>query len=256
MLRRMTRRPPSIQGVLPTAEGGFEVFWAVDTFFPDSAEPERVLVDLNGVLFSNLDGDETSVDVPGETVTALGGSSIIVSVSFWWSGSPAEEQQSSVVVPVQGGPGPGSGGVFPAMKPVVTLVRVQPRTAGAPASITIAWRTNNHNDGNIFWGPAAAPRSFVRNIRPANASVTTGTFTTDRPLVAGSLYSFTVEVRNTLHSPAWLATTALIRAAAEAPATVSTTSVRQFLQQTGRPTTSGLAPLVGPSGSVRTLILG
>lgn len=253
----MTRRPPSIQGVFSTSGGGLKVAWTLDTFFPDSAEPERVLVDLNGNLFENLDGDQTSVDVPQATVTALGGSSIIVSVSFWWSGSPAEEQQSSVVVPVQGAPGPGNEGVYPATKPVVSLVRVQARTPTSPASIEIAWRTNNHNDGNIFWGPVAAPRSFVRNIRPANASVTTGMFATDQPLTSGVLYSFTVEVRNTLHSPEWLATTALIRAAAEAPKTiVPTTSLRQYLQQTGRPITSSLAPLVGPSNSIRKMILG
>lgn len=253
----MTRRPPSIVGAFFTEDGGFTVHWEVDQFFADSAEPERVLVDLNGLPFKELSGDKDSVDVPATVIAALGTASVTVSVSFWWSGSPAEELQSSVVVPVSAGPGQGNAGVLPAMKPIVTLVGVQPRTATTPSTITIAWRTNNHNDGNIFWGPSSAPRSFVRNIRPANASVTSGTFITDRPVVPHTLYVFTVEVRNTLHSPQWLATTLIARSASEAPGpVVRTSSVRQFLQQTGRPVTSSLAGLVGANKSVRTLILG
>jgi hypothetical protein len=44
----MTRRPPSILSIASTAEGGLEVKWEVDTFFPDSAPPEKVLIALNG----------------------------------------------------------------------------------------------------------------------------------------------------------------------------------------------------------------
>jgi len=246
----MTRRPPLITGVLPTGEGGLEVHWAVDTFFPDSAEPERVLVDLNGALFAQLGPDEDSIEVPPDTLAALA-PLVTVSGSFWWAGSPAEEQQSSVQVPVHGGAGSGAAGVLPALKPIVTIVGVQPRTAAAPASITLRWETNNHNDGNIFWGPATAPRSQVRSIRPANASVTNGLFTAT--VAPNTLHSFTVEVRNTLHSPTWLATTVLVRSAGDR---TPTTSVRQYLQQTGRPTTTSLASLLGPSRSLRALILG
>ena len=87
--------------------------------------------------------------------------------------------------------------------------------------------------------------------------MTTGTFTTDRPLTANTLYSFTVEVRNTLHSPQWLATTMVVRSAVDpAPPVVRTTSVREFLERTGRPVTSSLAGLLGAARSVRALILG
>ena len=252
----MTHRAPSILGVFSSGEGGFDLHWGVDTFFPDSDAPEKVLVDLNGLAFKELDGDEDSVEVPLAVITALGSPAISVSVSFWWSGPPAEELQSSLIVPVSTGTVAGNAGVFPAMRPIVTLVGIQPRTANKPSSITIAWRTNNHNDGNIFWGPASAPRSFGRNIKPANASVTSGTFTTDRPLTANTQYFFTVEVRNTLHSTQWLATTVVARSATEAPPVVRTNSVHQYLQQTGRPVTSSLATLVGPSRSLRKLILG
>jgi len=242
--------------VFSSADGGFDVQWGVDTFFPDSDEPEKVFVDLNGLTFKELDADQDSVEVPLAVINALGSPTVTVSVSFVWSGPPAEELQSSVVMPVGTGAVTGNAGVFPAMKPIVTLVGIQPRTANKPSAITIAWRTNNHNDGNIFWGPASAPRSFVRNIRPANASVTSGTFTTDRPLTANTQYFFTVEVRNTLHSRQWLATTVVAKLATEAPAVVRTSSLRQFLQQTGRPLTSSLAAVVGPTRSLRALILG
>ena len=154
-IRRMTRRPPSILSVSSTSDGGIEVKWEVDTFFADSAEPEKVLIDLNGLQFKELDGDEDSVEIPAATITALGAPVVAISVSFWWSGSPAEEQQSVVSVPVQtGGVGGGNSGVLPAAKPIVTVVHVHPRTVHAANNIKIAWTSNNYNDGNIFWGPA------------------------------------------------------------------------------------------------------
>ena len=60
-----------------------------------------MLIDLNGVPFDQLDGDETSVEIPAAALTALGTPVVAISVSFWWSGSPPEEQQSVVSVPVQ-----------------------------------------------------------------------------------------------------------------------------------------------------------
>lgn len=252
----MTRRPPTIIGVWSSADGGFEVRWEVDQFFADSAEPEKVRIDLNGVPFDELDGDEVSIEVPAATIAALAVAVVVVSVSFWWSGSPAEEQQSSVSVPVQSGSISGNTGVLPAMKPVVTLVSVQPRTAATASSITIAWKSNNYNDGNIFWGPYEAQRRFTRNIRPPNDSVSSGVFTTDQPLIAGTPYFFTVEVRNTLHSRIWISTTVVVRSATDTPPRTVTFSVRQFLQTSGRPVTSSLASLVGPARSVRRLLLG
>jgi len=65
-----------------------------------------------------------------------------------------------------------------------------------------------------------------------------------------------VEVRNTLHSTQWLATTVVAKSATEAPAVVRTSSLRQYLLQSGRPVTSSLAAVIGPSRSLRSLILG
>ena len=224
--------------------------WEVDTFFADSAAPEKVLIDLNGVPFDQLDGDETSVEIPAEALAALGTPVVAISVSFWWSGSPPEEQQSVVSVPVQtGGTDGGNAGVLPAARPIVTVVHVQPRTVHGPNSIKIAWQSNNYNDGNIFWGPASAPAAFRRSIRPVG-EVYSGTFTTDRALTPATQYVFKVEVRNTLHSPTWISTTVLVRSAAD------TLSVRQFLLASGRPVTTGLASLVGPARSLRKMLVG
>ena len=246
----MTRRPPSILSIASTAEGGLEVKWAVDTFFPDSAPPEKVLIDLNGAPFKELDGDEDSVEIPAATITSLGAQVIAIGVIFWWSGSPPEEQQSVESVPVQtGGGGGGNTGVFPAKKPIVTIVNIQPRTVTSASSITIAWKSNNYNDGNIFWGPKNAPAAFRQNIKP-KGEVYNGTFTTNQALSAATEYVFKVEVRNTLHSPGWISTTIIVRSAAD------TLSVRQFLLTSGKPVTTGLAAVVGPARSVHKMLAG
>jgi len=246
----MTRRPPSILSIASTAEGGLEVKWEVDTFFADSAPPEKVLIDLNGAPFKELDGDEDSVEIPAATITSLGAQVIAIGVIFWWSGSPPEEQQSVVTVPVQtGGGGGGNTGVFPAKKPIVTIVNVQPRTVTSASSITIAWKSNNYNDGNIFWGPKNAPAAFRQNIRP-RGEIYSGTFTTNQALSAATEYVFKVEVRNTLHSPDWISTTIIVRSAAD------TLSVRQFLLTSGKPVTTGLAAVVGPAKSVHKMLAG
>jgi hypothetical protein len=245
----VNRRPPTILSVVPSADGGVEVAWEVDTFFADSAAPEKVLVDLNGVPFAQLDGDEVSVEIPAEALAALGTPAVAISISFWWSGSPPEEQQSVVSVPVQSGGTPGNTGVLPAARPIVTVVQVRPRTVHAANQITIAWQSNNYNDGNIVWGPASAPTAFRRSIRP-RGEVYSGTFATDRALSPATQYVFKVEVRNTLHSPTWIATTVVVRSAPD------TLSVRQFLLTSGRPVSSSLAALVGPTRSLRTMLLG
>jgi hypothetical protein len=245
----VTRRPPTILSVASSADGGVEVAWEVDTFFADSAAPEKVLIDLNGVNFDQLDGDEVSVDIPAEALAALGTPVVAISISFWWSGAPPEEQQSVVSVPVQGGGTPGNAGVLPAAKPIVTVVRIQPRTVHAANQITIAWQSNNYNDGNIVWGPESAPTAFGRSIRP-RGEVYSGTFATDRALSPATRYVFKVEVRNTLHSPGWIATTVVVRSAPD------TLSLRQFLLTSGNPVTSSLATLIGPARSLRRMLLG
>jgi hypothetical protein len=245
----VTRRPPTILSVVSSADGGVEVAWEVDTFFADSAAPEKVLIDLNGVPFAELDGDEVSVEIPAEALAALGTPVVAISISFWWSGSPPEEQQSAVSVPVQGGGTPGNTGVLPAAKPTVTVVQVRPRTVHAANQITIAWQSNNYNDGNIVWGPESAPAAFRRSIRP-RGEVYSGTFATDRALSPATRYVFKVEVRNALHSPTWIATTVVVRSAPD------TLSLRQFLLTSGSPIGSSVATLVGPDRSLRKLLLG
>jgi hypothetical protein len=246
----MTRWPPTILSVVPTADGGIAVTWEVDTFFADAAAPEKVLIDLNGLLFDELDGDETSIEIPAETLAALGTPAVTISISFWWSGSPPEEKQSSVSVPLQtGGPGPGATGVLPAAKPIVSVVRVRPRTLLSANTIEIAWQSNNYNDGNIVWGPASTPTAFRRSIRP-RGEVYSGTFVTDQPLAPATQYVFKVEVRNTLHSPTWLSTTVIVRSASD------TLSVRQFLVASGRSPTTSLATVVGPTRSLRRMLVG
>ena len=245
----MSRFPPSILSVASSAGGGVEVTWEVDRFFADAEAPDMVLVDVNGVRFSQLDGDETSVESPQERLAGPGLTAAVVSISFRWSGSPAEELQSSVPVPLQVAGGSGSTGVAPAAQPVVTVEKVQARTHQVASSITIAWRSNNYNDGNIFWGPAEQPAAFRHSIKPTG-TIYHGTFQTDQPLFAAVNYFFKVEVRNTLHSPGWLSTTAVVRSAP------NTVSVRQFLQRSGLPAASSLHGLVGAGRSVRQMILG
>jgi hypothetical protein len=244
----MTRRPPTILSAASTSEGGIEVRWEVDTFYADSAEPERVLIDLNGASFQELEGDADSVEIPPETFTQFG-AQVVISVSFWWSGSPAEEQQSSVIVPLhQGGGGAGNTGVLPAAKPIVTVVDVRARTANTPSHIKIAWQSNNYNDGNIFWGPRDRPAES-HNIRPAGERYS-GEFVTDKRLVSATQYVFKVEVRNTLHSPTWISTSIVVRSAAD------TLSIRAFLMASGMPVTTSLGSVVGLARSVRELLVG
>ena len=224
--------------------------WEVDTFFADSAEPEKVLIDLNGVPFKELEGDESSVEIPAAAIAAIGSPVLAISVSFWWPGSPPEEQQSAVSVPVQiGGVGPGNSGVLPAAKPIVTVVHVQPRTLQSANNIKIAWSSNNYNDGNIVWGPASAPTAFRQNIKPMG-EVYNGSFTTDRTLSPATQFRFSVEVRNSLHSPTWISTTVFVRSAPD------TLSVRNFLVASGRPVTTGLATVVGPGRSLHKMLAG
>jgi len=245
----MTRRPPTILSVASTSEGGVEVRWEVDTFYVDSAEPEKVLIDLNGTSFRELEGDADSVKIPPQALTPFG-PGVVISVSFWWSGSPAEEQQSSVILPLdQGGSGGGNTGVRPAAKPTVTLVEVRARTTNTPSTIKIAWRSNNYNDGNIFWGPRERPAEFTRNIRPAGEHYS-GEFVTDQRLVSATQYVFKVEVRNTLRSPAWISTSIVVRSAAD------TLSIREFLMASGMPLTTSLGSIVGATRSVRELLVG
>jgi len=245
----MTRRPPTILGVFPTEEGGIEIAWEVDSFFEGSEAAETVRVDLQGVPFSFLDGDADSEEIPRETLVALNQAVVAVSVSFLWMGPPSEELQSTALVPLQVGAVEGRAGVDPAATPLVSLVRVQPRTRQAASNIQIHWKSNNYNDANIHWGPPGSERASTEHIPPVGTSYE-GTFTTNRPLVAATIYTFAVEVRNTLHSPDWLSTTLVVRSAPDY------VSLRRFLLATGTPIGTSVRSLVGERRSVRTMIIG
>lgn len=241
----MTRRAPSIVEVSPSGDD-VEIRWEVDSFFADSEAPEKVLVTINGQPFAELDADETSVAIPAARIAGLGTALVTVGIIFWWGGSPPEEQHSVYQFTVAG---PATGGVYPAATPRVTVVSSVPRTTRHPASITIAWQSNNYNDGNIVWGPQSQPDAFRRSIRPRGERYS-GQFTTDRSLAAGTRYLFRVEVRNTLHSPGWLSSTIAVTCAE------ATWSVRTFLERSGEPITAGIASLVGPARSVRAWLRG
>jgi hypothetical protein len=249
----MARWPPAILSATSSDDGGVEVKWGVDSFFADAEAPEKVLVDLNGIRISELDEDEDSVEISKEKLAALasqGATAAAISISFWWSGSPAaQELQSTITVPLQTGAVGGGSGVLPAAKPIVTVVKVQARTRQAPNSITIAWKSNNYNDGKIIWGPANHADAFRHNIRP-HGEVYHGTFQTDQPLSSATNYVFKVEVRNTLHSPGWISTAAVVRSA------LDTVSLRQFLQGSGLPIVSSIRGVAGADRSLRHLILG
>ena len=245
----MTRRAPTIVSVISAPDGGLEVEWEVDSFFGDSEPPERVTINLNGAFYQEFEADETSADIPADTIAGLG-SQVTISVSFWWDGLPNEEQQSSIVVPINQGSVPGPTGVHPASRAVVRLVRVQPRTVAVAASITIAWRGNNYNDANLYWGPTATtPALHSRGIDPVGERYE-GEFTTDKAVQPSTQYTFRVDVRNTLHSPNWLSTTIIVRSA---PATLS---VREFLITSDHPPSTGLASLVGPDKSIHKMLVG
>ena len=79
-------------------------------------------------------------------------------------------------------PGGGGTGVFPAARPVVTVVGVQPRTLQAANSIAIAWRSNNYNDGNISGALLRPGRFSETSVRGAR---TTRDVYTDQTLPAG-----------------------------------------------------------------------
>lgn len=241
----MSRRPPDIVSISPTSSGGIEVRWKVDDFFADTEAPEAVIIELNGVAIKKLDGDDTSFEIPAAAI-APSAQSITIGVIFWWSGEPPEEQQSAASVLVGTG---ASAGVRPAATPILTILEVRPRTLAGPNRITIGWKSDNYNDGNILWGPAASPEAFKHSITPKGENYS-GSFTTDRPLLPVTLYRFKVEVRNTLHSPTWVHTLLSVLSAE------NSLSLRQFLIASGRPVTTPVAAVVGPDRSVHHLLVG
>lgn len=243
----MTRHPPSIDSVVPT-DGGLTVDWSVDDFFADSESPDKVRVDLNGVVFRELAGDSTELQVPKASILALGASEVMVSVSFLWNGSPSEElQTTSPPIPVNSGSTTVGGGLPP--PPTVHVEKVQGRTLNSQASITLSWASNNYNDANVFWGTQSQQPKFQTRI-PPHGDVYHGTFTTDKPLIGGEFYVFDFQVRNTMLSPTWFSTKIVVRALPDV------SSVRKFMQVSGLPGSATLRTIVGSGGRMRPLLFG
>ncbi|MGW0885845.1 hypothetical protein [Streptomyces sp. NPDC002671] len=244
----MTRHPPAIESVAPTDDGNLAVEWSVDDFFADSESPDKVRIDLNGILFRELDGNSTEVQVPKAVILAFGAPEIFVSVSFFWDGSPSQELQTTAPPITVNGGAPATGGGLPP-PPRVHIDKVQGRTLHSEPSITLSWASNNYNDANIFWGTVSQSPKFQVRI-PPHGDVYHGTFTTNRPLLAGELYVFDFQVRNTTLSQTWFSTKVVVRV----PVNIS--SVRKFMKISGLPTATNLRSLAGPGQSVRELLLG
>jgi hypothetical protein len=132
-----------------------------------------------------------------------------VNVGFKWVGPPDDVWWSAitVLIPAAGVPRPASGPAAPA----VTLTP-EAQTLKHVNQVKVAWASTSYTDGNILWGTAANPRAHTHSFAP-KAAVYRGEWTTDVPLVPHTPYSFTVEVRNTFTSAAWIATTTTILSA-------------------------------------------
>ncbi|MFI1622548.1 hypothetical protein ACH4VT_37155 [Streptomyces lydicus] len=244
----MTRHPPAIKSVVPTDGGDLDVEWSVDDFFPDSESPDKVRIDLNGKFFRELEGSSTEVQVPKSAILALGAPEVSVSVSFFWDGSPSQELQTTAPAITVNGGAPATGGGLPP-PPRVRIDKVQGRTLHSEPSITLSWASFNYNDANIFWGTVSQSPQFKVHI-PPHGDVYHGTFTTDRPLLAGELYVFDFQVRNTMLSPTWFSTKVAVRV----PANIS--SVRKFMKSSGLPASTNLRSFAGSGQSVRQLLFG
>ena len=236
----MSHWPPNITQWGETSDGSLEIAWEVDSFFPDSEPPDDVLVDLDAVLYQDLGETGRSVTIPPKDLKRFQGTVLNVGVTFTWSGPPADSKVSSVSIQV-GSPIPVQGNG--PSKPSVTIESTIPQTLHHPNQITLKWSSSSYNDGNILWGPIATPRIWSDSIKPKDDTYS-GEWTTDRPLAPRTGYSFTVQVKNSLTTNAWVETTTAGRSAANFQ------SVRQFLSASGVKGPS-LRTAIGHAGSLR-----
>ncbi len=236
----MSHQPPSITEWGSTSDGSMKIVWEVDTFFPDSEAPDDVFVDLDLIEYRDLGSAGREIEIPPKDLKPFEGHVLIVGVTFKWSGSPPDTKVSSVSIPVGGSVAPPGNGPS---KPAVTIKSVTAQTLKHPNQIVLGWSSYSYNDGNILWGPAASPRTWSHSIKPKTDTYS-GEWTTDRPLASRAMYSFAVQVKNSLTTNSWVEMTVVARSA------TNFYSVRQFLNASGV-TGPSLRTAIGHGGSLR-----
>lgn len=219
----MSHWAPNITEWGETTDGSLTVSWEVETFFDDSEAPDDVVVQLDGAQYQDMGAAGRTITIPPKDLKRFQGTVLNVTVVFVWSGSPNDSKASTVPVPISGAtPTQGSGPT----KPTVTIVSATPQTLKQPNQLTVGWSSNSYNDGNIVWGPISNPKLWSHSIKPKSA-VYKGQWTTDQALVPHAAYSFTVQVKNSLTTNAWVETTIGAKSAANFH------SLRQFLSASG-----------------------
>lgn len=233
----MSRRPPDIVQAGLQSDGNLRIAWEVDSFFSDSESPDDVLAEIGGQP-RDLGGDARSLDISADELKPLTGTTLTINIGFKWTGPPDDIRWStlSLLIPRSGTTAPAQG----PPRPTVTL-RAEAQVLAHPNRITVGWGSDSYTDGNILWGDPADPRANRHNIKPKR-TVYHGEWTTETPLAPQTLYSFTVQVRNSFTTTSWVEATVGIVSASNHH------SVRQFLAASG---VSGrtMQQAFGPSGS-------
>lgn len=219
----MSHWAPSITEWGETSDGSLRISWEVDSFYEDSEAPDDVLVELNGVQYQDLGKTGRSITIPPKDLKRFQGTVVNVGVVFVWSGSPGDSKVSTVSIPVAAAAPTQTSG--PA-KPTVTIDSATPQTLKQPNQLTLSWSSTSYNDGNILWGPISSPRAWTHSIKPKK-TIYAGQWPTDNALAPHTDYSFTVQVKNSLTTNAWVETTIAARSA------TNLHSVRQFLIASG-----------------------
>lgn len=236
----MSHWPPSFTEYGSTSDGSIKIVWEVDSFFPDSEAPNDVLVDLDGIQYQDQGPDGRSIEIPPKDLKPFQGQILNVGVTFKWSSPPAQPLVSTVSILV-GGPVAATGNG--PSKPAVTIKSATAQTLKHPNQIILGWSSSSYNDGNILWGPISSPRMWSHSIKPKTDTYS-GEWTTDRPLAPRTIYSFTVQVKNSLTTNVWVETTIAAKSAA------NFYSVREFLGASGVKGPS-LRTAIGHGGSLR-----
>lgn len=239
----MSHWAPSITEWGATSDGSLKIVWEVDTFFPDSESPDDVFVDLDGNAYSDLGATGRSIEIPPKALAPFQGKALIVGVTFKWRESPDDTKVSSVSIQIGPSPIATGGGPTP---PKLVIKSAAPQTLKHPNQVTLAWSSSSYNDGNILWGPVSTPRVWTHSIKPDQAHYD-GEWMTDRPLTPRQVYSFTVQVKNSLTTNVWVDTTMAAKSAA------NFASLRLFLQASGVQGVS-LRKAIGHGGSIRQLM--
>jgi hypothetical protein len=199
---------------------GFEQDGGQD--FRESQPPDDVYVEL-GTQVKDLEADDRSIVIAREDLKPFEGHALAINVGFKWVGPPDEVRWSGVVVGIPGG---ASAPVSPDPAKPVVQIRLEPATLTHPNRATVSWSSFSYTDGNILWGPHGSPREHKHSFEPRGTTYR-GAWTTDIPLAPRALYSFTVQVRDSLTTKRWIETTVEMESAANHH------SVRSFLAASG-----------------------